>query len=382
MTANHTPTTQRKTLRDHPWDWKTKNEYEEVTVRQQPYLHGHYRNIHDPRDYDIFDPRYTRLKCSDWEGFRDPKKFWYTTYVSNRKKMAEEVENGFEYAEEMGIVARLPARWVEALRDLYTPLRHLEYGENVQMQYVIRYALGTPIEQCATFQAYDKTGRAQWISLWAMNMEEHHGDFLSHGKNMLMDAPEYQPLRRYVEEVLVTEDWAEVVVAENLTLDLLLGNLMYRKFNEEALRHGDSHLSILNLVINKQLDWHRDWAFALFGYLVKDQAASRWDYLKSLGYEDWPGDYRWGLILSDPRLTPEERLTNGEIIAEWVEKWYPKAYEAVLALAPLFEKHGLSLDVAAALQQIETEIVAPAYEKHQLPFQGYRQHALRGSKDE
>jgi|GEM_PF-4854599 len=358
----------KKTLREQPWDWKTKNEYEEVTVRQQPYLHGHYRHIYDERDYDIYDPRYTRLKCSDWEGYRDPKKFWYTTYVSNRKKLAEEVENGFAYASELGIIEKLSPQWVNALRDLYTPLRHLEYGENVQMQYVIRYALGTPIEQCATYQAYDKTGRAQWITLWGLNMEEHHGDFLAHGKEVLLNEPAYQPLRRYVEEILVTEDWAEVLVAENLTLDLLLGNLMYREFNKLAVEQGDTHLSILNLVINKQMDWHKDWAFSLFSYFAKDKATSRWDYLKSLGYESWQGDYRWGRIMSDPRETPEEKLTNQEIIQEWVDKWYPKACVAVLSLQPLFDKHGLDVDLQATLKKIEEEIIVPTYNKYGLPF--------------
>ena len=58
-----------------------------------------------------------------------------------------------------------------------------------------------------------------------MNMQEHHGEFLAHGKEVLLNEPAFQPLRRYVEEILVTDDWAEVLVAENLTLDLLLGNL-------------------------------------------------------------------------------------------------------------------------------------------------------------
>ena len=102
-----TKTEFKKTLRDQPWDYKTKNEYEEVTVRQQPYVHMHYRNIFDERDYDIYDPRYTRLKSSDWEAFRDPKKYWYTPYVNNRKKLAEEVENGFTYAQELGVIENL-----------------------------------------------------------------------------------------------------------------------------------------------------------------------------------------------------------------------------------------------------------------------------------
>ncbi len=97
-------------------------------------------------------------------------------------------------------------------------------------------------------------------------------NFLSHGKEVLLNEPAFQPLRRYVEEILVTDDWAEVLVAENLTLDLLLGNLMYREFNQEAIKQGDTHLSIMNLVIAKQLDWHRDWAFSLFKLLAGDEA--------------------------------------------------------------------------------------------------------------
>lgn len=355
-------------LRKQPWDWKTKNDYEEVTVRLQPYLHGHYRHIYDERDYDIFDPRYTRLKCSDWEAFRDPKKYWYTTYTHDRKKMSEEIENGFNYAMELNVIANLPKPWVDAVRDIYTPLRHLEYGENVQMQHVIRYALGTPIEQCATYQAFDKTGRSQWITLWAMNMQEHHGDFLDHGKNVLLNEPAFQPLRRYVEKILVTDDWAEVLVAQNLTLDLLLGNLMYSRFNREAVRRGDIHLSILNLVVMKQSNWHAEWAFVLFQALAQDQAKSRWDYLQSLGYGDWQGDYRWGLTMSDPRKTPEEQKTNKEIIREWVDKWYAEAYAAVLALAPLFARHGIDLDVAGELKKIENEVVVPNYERAGLPL--------------
>ncbi|MBB6444942.1 toluene hydroxylase [Bacillus benzoevorans] len=366
-----TEPTFKKTIRDQAWDYKTKNEYEDVTVRQQPYVHMHYRHIFDERDYDIYDPRYTRLKSSDWEAFRDPKKYWYTPYVNNRKKLAEEVENGFSYANELQVIENLSPEWVNALREIYTPLRHLEYGESVQMQYVIRYALGTAIEQCATYQAFDKIGRAQWISQWAMNMQEHHDEFLNAGKEVLLNEPAFQPLRHYVEEVLLTDDWAEVLIATNLTLDLLLGNLMYREFNKEAIKQGDTHLSILNLVIGKQLDWSRDWTASLFGMLAKDTAESRWDYLKSMGYEDWEGDYRWGRVLSDPRETPEETLSNIEIIQEWVEKWYPKAFEAVLALKPLFEKHGMEIDLEASLKKVEEEHIVPVYKKHKIPFKQY-----------
>jgi phenol hydroxylase P1 protein len=357
------PQDQIERIRKQPWDWKTKNEYEVVTVRQQPYLHGQYRHIFDDRDYDIYDPRYTRVKSSNWETFRDPKKFWYTTYIRDRKKMSEEVEALFQLSKNLQIIESLPEDWVNAVRDIYTPLRHLEYGENVQMQYVIRYALGTAIEQCATFQAYDKIGRAQWISTWAMNMQEHHGEFLQHGKDVFTNDPAFDQLLQYVEEILVTNDWAEVLVAQNLTLDLLLGYVMYVHFTEKAKQVGDIHLASLNLQIEKQNKWHADWAFTLFHVLVTDEAKSRWDYLNALGYEEWPGDYRWGRTLSDPRQTPEETMSNVEIVQEWVDKWYPKAYKAVLALQPLFDKHHLGINLSDVLEQAESEVVEKRYQK-------------------
>ena len=42
-----------------------------------------------------------------------------------RKKMAEEVENGFNYADQLGVIKNLSPQWADALRDIYTPLRHL-----------------------------------------------------------------------------------------------------------------------------------------------------------------------------------------------------------------------------------------------------------------
>lgn len=56
-------------------------------------------------------------------------------------------------------------------------------------------------------------------------------------------------------------------------------------------------------------------------------------------------------------------MANIEIVQEWVDKWYPKAYEAVLALQPLFDKHNLQMNIADLLDQIESEIIEKRYEK-------------------
>ena len=54
-----------------------------------------------------------------------------------------------------------------------------------------------------------------------------------------------------------------------------------------------------------------------------------------------------------------------------MEKWYPKAFEAVLALAPLFEKHGIKINLPETLKKIEEEAIIPVYKKYKLPFKQY-----------
>lgn len=350
-------------IRTKPWDYETKNEYEEVTLRQQPYLHGHYRPIYDPREYDVYDPRYTRMKSSNWEAYRDPEKLWYTPYITNRRKFVEEAAHSFQFAKQAGMFSRLRSQWVAFLKDFYLPMRHVEYGASLQLQHVIRYAMGTPIEQSATFEASDKLGRAQLMTQWAMDMEECVGEMIAPAKETWLNHHGFSALREYMEQVLITNDWMEVLCAVNLCLDPLLMRIIYERLTALAIEEGDSSLSMFHFSCMKQIEWEQKWTVQLFSIMTKDQAKSRWDYLKALGYEDWKGDYRWGYTLSDPRLTPEEPLSNLEILQEWIGKWYPLARQAVLQLEQVVSPHDVTFSVEKAVLELEDQVVNPLFQK-------------------
>lgn len=350
-------------IRTKPWDYETKNEYEEVTLRLQPYLHGHYRSIYDERDYDVYDPRYTRIKSSDWEAYRDPEKLWYSTYIVSRRQLADEVAHALQFAQQQNFVSFLRPEWVSFLKDVYLPLRHAEYGMSMQLQHVIRYAMGTPIEQSVTFEACDKQGRAQWMTQWAMALEEYHGAMLPHAKQMWLEHPGFASLLQYIEQLWITDDWMEVLCAINLCLDPLFMRLLYDKLSALALQQGDSLLAMIHHSCMKQVQWQEKYTTQLFSLVVQDQAESRWDYLKALGYADWKGDYRWGKILSDPRLTPEEPLTNAEIVQEWVNQWYPRAYRAVAQLELVISQHAMPFSIRQQLAELEEQTVQPLFQK-------------------
>ncbi|MDI3328644.1 MAG: toluene hydroxylase [Alicyclobacillaceae bacterium] len=364
---------QPKTLepvRQQPWDWPTKNEYEEVTVREQPYLHGHYRHKYYKTDYDIYDPRYTRIRVKDWDAFRDPKRLWYETYTMSRKRMAEEVEGIFDRAHKLGLYGRVAEVWKNFSMDFYTPLRHYEYAGAVQLQHVVRYAMGCPIEQAATYTAFDKQGRAQWLSTWALEVVGDEGlAVLQRGKDLWVNDGAYAKLRRYMEHVLTTEDWAEVLVALHVAIEPLIDRVLYEELNQVALGYGDVVIPEMALICAEQVAWQEQWTEALFKMVAGDPTLSRWEYLKALGYERWPGDYRWGKTLTDPRTTPEEEKTNREILEEWVHRWLPPAVEAVVSLQPVFDRHGIAFSVEQSVERTLQRVVYPRLQGMGILFQ-------------
>lgn len=354
-------------IRRQPWDWQTRNEYEEVTVREQPYLHGHYRNKYYKSDHDIYDPRYTAVRSSNWDAFRDSKKYWYTPYVHSRKKLADSVTEVFDRARRLGIYDTIREPWKSFSAQLYIPLRHYEYAGALQLQHVIRYAMGCPIEQCATYTAFDKQGRSQWLTEWGITFPGNETDTaLQPSKQMWMEHESFRKLREYMEKLLVIEDWAEVIVASHLTIEPLLGRLVYGNLNSTALQYGDVIIPQLSLVCQDELMWEEQWTQKFIEFIVNDPVTNRWEYLQSLGYADWPGDYRWGNTLSDPRQTPEDPRSNREIVSEWMNQWLATAIAAIQPLQMLFDEHGIQYEVQDSIDSVIEETLIPFIKKMNL----------------
>jgi phenol hydroxylase P1 protein len=112
-----------------------------------------------------------------------------------------------------------------------------------------------------------------------------------------MSAPEWQPLRRLVEDSFVVKDWFELFLLQNLLLDALLYQFLYVHVEKQAHREGG----------------------AFYGLATK--------FMK-----DWHGETnRWVDAVVKAAVT--ESAENKALIQGWAKTWGDRANEAVKTLA-------------------------------------------------
>ncbi|HBI04112.1 MAG TPA: hypothetical protein DDY49_08815, partial [Paenibacillaceae bacterium] len=70
----------------------------------------------------------------------------------------------FETADRYGLFKNMAPSMVDTIREFLPVLRHVIFGESIAYMYIGRAAVGTAIEQCATYQCYDQMGTAQLIT--------------------------------------------------------------------------------------------------------------------------------------------------------------------------------------------------------------------------
>ena len=210
------------------------NRYEEASIEIQQEENFHYRPFWDP-DHEIFDPNYGALRLTDWYSFTDPRQYYYYTYNQSRTKAAEQLESALQYADDVGVFDSLSDPWHRLFLNLVGPLRHVEYGIHLILTQISRFSYGTTIEQAAIFSAFDHLGNAQQLTKVMLKLPEAL-TALQEGKHSWMEAPALQPLRGYIEDVLVQSDWGEQWAAINLALAPYLYPTVFGR-GEELGRH-------------------------------------------------------------------------------------------------------------------------------------------------
>jgi len=115
-----------------------------------------------------------------------------------------------------------------------------------------------------------------------------------------MGDPALQPTRRFVEYLLASRDWAEIIIAVNLVFEPLVGRL-------------------------------------LGNYLMAQQACASGDPVTPLIAETVEADRQGavGCTAELARFVIANQPANRAVIQEWLEYWTPQAVVAAEALAPL-----------------------------------------------
>jgi phenol/toluene 2-monooxygenase (NADH) P1/A1 len=295
---------------------KPATRYQEATFDLQADCNFHYRPLWDP-DHDLYDRRRTAIVMKDWYAFKDPRQFYYGTYVLNRAKLRDTAEKNFEFVEKHGALAGLPKGLTRRIKAILLPLRHVEYGANLNNCYISAYGWGAAVTQATTFAMMDRLGTAQYLSRIGLLIDGNTGESLETAKRSWLEDPVWQPLRKLVEDSFVVKDWFELFVAQNLVFDGLLYPLVYGRLGGELSQQGGSVVAMLT-------EFMDDW------------------YAESLKWVD-----------AFMKTAAAESPANQQLLSQWAREWTARALEALAPLAKLmyFEDAQPALDDALAALQ-------------------------------
>ena len=252
---------------------KPASRYQEATFDLQPTTNFHYRPLWQP-EMEIYDVRRTALVMQDWYAFRDPRQYYYGTYTMTRARQQEAMEKSIDFVEKRGLLRDLPAAVRQQLIFALVPLRHVEWGANTNNCYITAYGYGTAITQATMFQTMDCLGLAQYLSRIGLLLDGNTGASLAQGKTLWLEHPAWQGLRRLVERMMVTPDWFELFVAQNLVLDGLLQPLVFQHYERRiSTEHGPA-LSLVTEFMTHWFDETARWVDATIKTAVAESPAN------------------------------------------------------------------------------------------------------------
>ncbi len=251
---------------------KPASRYMEATMDLQPVENFHYRPTWEPQ-YEIFDATRTAIAMQDWYALKDPRQYYYGAWTLARGRMQETAEGDFNLVDELGLaVAYSLAGKDEALR-VFLPLRHAAWGSNINNAYVSAYGYGIAISQAACYASMDQLGIAQYLT--RLGMAFNDVEALAVGKEAWLNAPEWQELRRYTEDLMVEKDWFEVLLAQTFALEGLLFPLIYERFNDQL---NTAYGPVFSMLTRFQREWFGEsakWMDAVLKAAATDNPANK-----------------------------------------------------------------------------------------------------------
>ena len=230
--------------------------YEEAMYDAQPTENFHYRPQWEP-EFEIYDKNRTEIKMNDWYDLLDPRKFHYMSYVSTRATQNAANDQSFEFIDKRGLVNFIKKDNLEKVFDFLTPLRHYEYGGNMNNLTIVDRVYGTAMASACLFHAEDRLGMAQHITKIILLLGNNDVKKLDAGKDAWLNDPKWQGLRKAVEDSLVVKDPIRLFVKQNIVFDSFVIPLMINEFSKYMAEHEEMVLPMLSEFITS---WYEETA--------------------------------------------------------------------------------------------------------------------------
>lgn len=293
-------------------------EYEALTVHQQPDPWGFDKvaaNLDDTEWYllrpdgrTLWSQDSTLLRHDDWYAFRDPAQQWQRTYIRHQEQQETSIARMTEDAALDGTLGALSAGWVkDVLCGHYRAWSFFEYAVFRALAPAQREALSDTLGNLLCFQSFDHLRHAQDVILYLVELENANpavDDAL--GKRQWLQAPAYQPARKLAEEIMATNDWAELLIG----LNLVIGPLLQQMAVSDLMRRGampNNDVVAPHIVMTAERDRRRN--------LAASQAFV-------------------GMMIAAGSAHAEH---NRDVIQAWLDDWSTRADAAAQALAPIYD---------------------------------------------
>lgn len=253
---------------------KPASRYQEATFDLQPTVNFHYRPAWDAQ-HELYDTGRTRIVMEDWYSFRDPRQLYYGAWTMARAKQQEVAEKNFNFVDKRNLIDTVQDEARQRAAHIIVPLRHLEYAANLNNCYITGYGFGTAITQATSFNAIDRLGIAQYLTRLGLVLDGNTGIVLDQAKRDWLEAGHWQPLRKLAEETLVTKDWFELFVAQNVVLDGVLYPLIYQRLDAAMAATAGSTFSMLTEFQSEWFDETTRWVDATLKTAAGESEANR-----------------------------------------------------------------------------------------------------------
>jgi toluene monooxygenase system protein E len=214
-----------------------------------------------------------KLRIQDWNAFRDPDQLTYRKYVTCQDKSETYLDAIVQEFDRIGRVESGP----DFLQYCLTPSRYPAHGLQMMTAYLQQLAPSSYVGNCAAFQAADQLRRVQRVAYRTKQLDRVYPErlFGKTERTAWEQLPEWQGLRKGIEQLLVSFDWDDAFVGLNLVVKPLADELTLRQFAIVA-RHVNAGLDAL-LADNLFLDAERSlrWSAALTRFVIADDWANR-----------------------------------------------------------------------------------------------------------
>lgn len=244
-----------------------------------------------------------------WHEFRDPNEEWELTFYRYNSNVVRQITQNVETAKETKAFEQWNPNWVHFVERNIGAWMHVEHGLGLYLFANANRRAPTNMHNTAiAVNSMHRIRFAQDLALYNLTLTDEIPGFegSAHVETWNTD-PAWQGVRRVVEQLTATDDWAEAVFAANIVFEPLVGELFRSNLVQQAAP-GNGDFVTPTVMGAGEYDYAaRDlrWTTAMFTLLVEDK---------------------------------EFADHNKEHIDTWLKVWVPRCITAARELSPLWSQ--------------------------------------------